>query len=238
MEKLQKVMGIIGKWYPVLLTLLLSAALCWIGHVSDQRDSYQSLAEAQQDTVRIWRNKYGKARAEKKSVLASKQALRSYYRSRFDSLEKQMDIKMKHMRSLIGVGSVTERRILATVATVPIYMRDTVTVKDAVYFNAEAFHFQDKWLTIDGLLINKRLDLVYTHRDSINLVTSWKRKNIFHRRALTIDAVSYNPFSTITGLDHMEVSIRPRRFGIGPYVGISPSGWSVGVSIHYSIIQF
>lgn len=86
--------------------------------------------------------------------------------------------------------------------------RDTVILVDSIPISAKAVHCGDAWYDFDGLMTSDDFTGTLKNRESLILTESvkykrflfWKTRKIKDRR---LDAVSLNPHTTITGLEHI-----------------------------------
>lgn len=86
--------------------------------------------------------------------------------------------------------------------------RDTVILIDSIPIKAKAVHCGDTWYDFDGLLTDDRFTGTLVNRESLVLTETvkykkflfWKTGKVKDRQ---LDAVSLNPHTTITGLEHI-----------------------------------
>ena len=86
--------------------------------------------------------------------------------------------------------------------------RDTVIIVDSISMTAKKVHCGDDWYTFDGLLTDDTFTGTMQSRDELVLTETirykkflfWKTKRIKDRE---LDAVSRNPHTTITQLEHI-----------------------------------
>ena len=97
---------------------------------------------------------------------------------------------------------------LRTIAQLRSIPRDTVILMDSIPITAKAVHCGDAWYTFDGLMTDDRFTGTMTSRDELVLTETvrykkflfWKTRKILDRE---MEAVSKNPHTTITGLEHI-----------------------------------
>ena len=86
--------------------------------------------------------------------------------------------------------------------------RDTVILVDSIPVKAKAVHCGDEWYDFDGLMTNDKFSGTLINRESLVLTETvkykkflfWKTGKIKDRQ---LDAVSLNPHTTITSLEHI-----------------------------------
>lgn len=153
------------------------------------------------------------------------------YRSEIHSLKELVGIKDKQLEAFAMIGTSATGSIRPKV--------------DTVYTNGIAgyrFTYNDEWLKLDGV-INERPLINYTMRDSLGFSIYHKKKWFLGKQRTYMDVFSYNPAVSIVGLTGVRINTgRPKRFGVGPYIGYGFDGlrWapSIGISLQYSIIKF
>ena len=86
--------------------------------------------------------------------------------------------------------------------------RDTVILIDSIPIKAKAVHCGDAWYDFDGLMTDDNFSGKLVNRESLVLTETvkykkflfWKTGKVKDRQ---LDAVSLNPHTTITGLEHI-----------------------------------
>ena len=181
----------------------------------------------------------------------------AYYKSRSDGLVAQktmlqgdMDLLKKTNDSLynkikdISVKNPDNAVYVSTV--VHDVRRDTCWIvnTDSVYYNKEIkkeFDFSDSWRTVQGYtyLRNDTLGTSITKNDVSADFTIVQKDN-------KVYITSNNPYvrySNIVGITQTKDTEKAKRWGIGPYIGFGVTHKfdfvpTVGVSLHWSLIQF
>lgn len=113
-------------------------------------------------------------------------------------------------------------------------------------YNASHFaSISDKWINADFVFTPPdQLGVDASLYDEITLVQKEERSGLFgQKRSYFVDAYNANPYVTELKVKSFKIIEKPRRFGLGPYIGggISNQGtFSVqaGVGLHYSLIKF
>lgn len=88
--------------------------------------------------------------------------------------------------------------------------RDTVILVDSIPVKAKAVHCGDAWYDFDGLMTEDKFSGTLVNRESLILTETvkykrflfWKTGKVKDRQ---MDAVSLNPHTTITGLEHIVI---------------------------------
>ncbi len=225
----------------LLLLLALGFGFWKLRQISFQNASYQRLGQSQGWEIVEWRNKFNNSQARIKTLQSGQEALEAFYQDWVDSLSHQMDIAPQRMQSITSVGLVTQQHVRFVADPT---RRDTVYQADTLMVIANGFSHADAWSQITARFLGDSIHLHYRFNDSLSVVSHLKRDQGFGgwalgKKTLYTDVVSHNPYSTITNVRSWQKAVPVRRFGLGPYVGWDPlQGPSVGVSLHYSVIQF
>ena len=214
----------------IILLLLLSTVSWYVMHLRTKNAELYQLTQAQDQEATTWRNKHGNSQARVKTLEIDYKTLEGLYEDWVDSLSRELEIRSKRVQSAVSIGIRNERELRVPVQT------DSAGNKTAIY---QSKHFRLKAMLNDDFLT------VDTHSlDSLGFVFHllpdpglWSR--LTGQRTLHADVVSYNPYTTFTGLRSWQKAVPPQRWGIGPFLGYDPlrNEISFGVSIHYSIIS-
>ncbi|MFA6057303.1 MAG: DUF6549 family protein [Taibaiella sp.] len=193
----------------------------------------ERITQIRDDSISYWKDKFGREHAEKQMAVASYQEIKIVYGPLMDSVLSALKIQGKQLEQLTVIGMTSSNRVNLKV--------DTVYVDSAAQYR---FAYKDRWIDINGMLGNNSY-LEYTSFDSLIISGYTKRRGFLGlgRKETYIDAYSINPHSKMSGLQGIQISKeRPKRFGIGPYVGYGYAGgrWlpMVGVGLNYSLIKF
>jgi len=96
----------------------------------------------------------------------------------------------------------------STIITLRDIPRDTIIIIDSIPMAAKKVHCGDDWYTFDGILTENDFLGTMTNRDELLLAETvrykrflfWKTKKVKDRQ---LDAVSRNPHTTITTVEHI-----------------------------------
>lgn len=217
----------------IVFLLVIVTALSLRGCFRKEKEKaiLRDVVEIQQDSTSYWKDQFNTEHASKQLADADLSSLRAAYGSLLDTIKartgsKGEDLQAVTAASTSGTGKVTPKI-------------DTVYLPDSSM--AYKFRYNDRWLDLDGI-IGKEPVINYRFSDSI-VLTTYRKKVGFLRKATYVDGYSLNPNVRITGLTGIRVSsAKPKRFGVGPYIGYGWNGssWTpnIGISLQYSIIKF
>ena len=224
------------------ISALFGASLLFIlfgvtryNEVLDQRDSYQSAAITEEKAATIWRNKAGHSQAEVQASVMNTSIIKSMYGDSMKSLRSEVKGLRKDLKNLAGLAVASIEN--TGEVSVPLTVRTTTDSTTTTWREAS---YQDRWGTITGIFREDSASFKWKFTDSLTFVWLNKRPKWYAARELTVNVISHNPHSTITGLT--AVSPRPPRrskFVLGPYLGIDFRGRpSAGVAVSYSLYQY
>lgn len=196
------------KKYLILASIILAvAAAFWVQHVkikrlTEERDRYRSNTEILLQDVKTYQTK-DSLNAIKVGDLELSLAEYKKYRADDLALIKTLRAKNRDLERVTTTQMETINELRATVRDSVVYLPgDTVTTV------LRCIEYSDKWVDLDGCIINNTFSGKIITRDSLLITESvqykrwlgflWKTKRIKNRE---FDIVSKNPNSKITGFE-------------------------------------
>jgi hypothetical protein len=196
------------KKYLILAAIILAvAAAFWVQHVkikrlTEERDRYRSNTEILLQDVKTYQTK-DSLNAIKVGNLELSLAEYKKYRADDLALIKTLQAKNRDLERVTTTQMETINELRATVRDSVVYLPgDTVTTV------LRCIEYSDKWVDLDGCIINNTFSGKIITRDSLLITESvqykrwlgflWKTKRIKNRE---FDIVSKNPNSKITGFE-------------------------------------
>jgi hypothetical protein len=196
------------KKYLILAAIILAvAAAFWVQHVkikrlTEERDRYRSNTEILLQDVKTYQTK-DSLNAMKVGNLELSLAEYKKYRADDLALIKTLRAKNRDLERVTTTQMETINELRATVRDSVVYLPgDTVTTV------LRCIEYSDKWVDLDGCIINNTFSGKIITRDSLLITESvqykrwlgflWKTKRIKNRE---FDIVSKNPNSKITGFE-------------------------------------
>ena len=183
------------------------AAAFWVQHVkikrlTEERDRYRSNTEILLQDVKTYQTK-DSLNAIKVGNLELSLAEYKKYRADDLALIKTLQTKNRDLERVTTTQMETINELRATVRDSVVYLPgDTVTTV------LRCIEYSDKWVDLDGCIINNTFSGKIITRDSLLITESvqykrwlgflWKTKRIKNRE---FDIVSKNPNSKITGFE-------------------------------------
>lgn len=196
------------KKYLILAAIIMAvAAAFWvqqsrIKRLTDERDKYRSNTETLLQDVRTYQTK-DSLNAAKVGNLELKLSEYKKYRADDAALIKSLQTKSRDLQRVTTAQMETINELRANVRDSIVYLPgDTVTTV------LRCIEYSDKWVDLDGCIINNTFSGKIITRDSLLITESvqykrwlgflWKTKRIKNRE---FDIVSKNPNSKITGFE-------------------------------------
>lgn len=223
-----------------IITVIISlAVIAFCAYSCEQNsnlaDSRGSVIKEQQATivkVTLKNDKYG---FEKDRAIADRKTLLESYGFLEDSL-KAMGIKAKNLESALFISQRTRGSGVGRIDTLTIRENDTVYVVRKLNITEPFFRFSAT------LYPANTYDYQYDIYDSLSLVNTSSRKNIFKPMQHKITVVNANPKTVITGITSLTIREDSKRIIIGPMVGygVTNTGLSsfVGIGATWRVISF
>ena len=196
------------KKYLILAAIILAvAAAFWvqqkrINNLTVERDKYRSNTETLLQDVKTYQTK-DSLNAAKVGGLELKLSEFKKYRADDAALIKSLQTKNRDLQRVTTAQMKTINELRANVRDSIVYLPgDTVTTV------LRCIEYSDKWVDLDGCIINNTFSGKIITRDSLLITESvqykrwlgflWKTKRIKNRE---FDIVSKNPNSKITGFE-------------------------------------
>lgn len=200
------------KKYLILAAIILAvAAAFWVQHVkikrlTDERDRYRSNTEILLQDVKTYQTK-DSLNAIKVGNLELSLAEYKKYRADDLALIKTLQTKNRDLERVTTTQMETINELRATVRDSVVYLPgDTVTTV------LRCIEYSDKWVDLDGCIINNTFSGKIITRDSLLIAETvqykrflgflWKTKKIKNRE---IDVVSKNPATKILGVEFVTI---------------------------------
>lgn len=187
------------------------AAAFWVQHVkikrlTEERDRYRSNTEILLQDVCTYQTK-DSLNAAKVGNLELKLSEYKKYRADDAALIKSLQTKNRDLQRVTTAQMKTINELRANVRDSIVYLPgDTVTTV------LRCIEYSDKWVDLDGCIINNTFSGKIITRDSLLITESvqykrwlgflWKTKKIKNRQ---IDVVSKNPATKILGVEFVTI---------------------------------
>lgn len=200
------------KKYLILAAIILAvAAAFWVQHakikrLTEERDRYRSNTEILLQDVKTYQTK-DSLNAIKVGNLELSLAEYKKYRADDLALIKTLQTKNRDLERVTTTQMETINELRATVRDSVVYLPgDTVTTV------LRCIEYSDKWVDLDGCIINNTFSGKIITRDSLLIAETvqykrflgflWKTKKIKNRE---IDVVSKNPATKILGVEFVTI---------------------------------
>lgn len=217
----------------ILLLILGVAAIKSLFYPPPPLQSIERITQIRDDSVSYWKDQYGREHASKLMAEGKLEVIAAVYGPMMDSVLSSLKIQGKQLEQLTVMGVSSSNRVALKV--------DTVYVDSAAQYR---FAYKDRWIDLAGR-IGDQSYLEYTTFDSL-IITGYNKRRGFlglGRKETYVDAYSINPHSKVKSMQGIQIlKERPKRFGLGPYVGYGWNGerWApnIGIGLNYSLIKF
>ena len=127
------------------------------------------------------------------------------YRNNDLALIKKLKLDKADMQKVIDSQHETIYKLSAET-------KDTVIVKDTIHIDAKAFEYKSKWIDINGIIYDSKVEMDINNREALTVVESveykrfwgflWKTKKIKRR---DVDIISKNPNTEIIDVDFVSI---------------------------------
>jgi len=228
-----------GLWLLAILLVLFIGFLLNDRSNGIQKESHwRALSMTSNDSAKFWRNKAGLAQAEIRSKEVDAETFRQAKEKESLALRQQVsDLKkdLSNLKSVTSISTETIGKVRTTVLDSLIYLKDSTTIK------LRKSSYRDHWTDLSVTFSEDSALWKYKFKDSLSLVGYFKKDHWYSLRSKPyLNAQSFNPNSTITGLNNFTMQERVRsRFGVGPFIGIGINGRpQAGVGVFYRLFEF
>lgn len=200
------------KKYLILAAIIMAvAAAFWVQQsriksLTAERDKYRSNTETLLQDVRTYQTK-DSSNAAKVGNLELKLSEYKKYRADDAALIKSLQTKNRDLQGVTTAQMETINELRANVRDSIVYLPgDTVTTV------SRCIEYSDKWVDLDGCIINNAFSGKIITRDSLLIAETvqykrfwgflWKTRKIKNRE---IDVVSKNPATRILGVEFVTI---------------------------------
>lgn len=127
------------------------------------------------------------------------------YRSNDLALIKKLKLDKADMQKVIDSQHETIYKLSTEI-------KDTVIVKDTIHVDAKVFEYKSKWIDVNGIIYDSKVEMDIHNREALTVVESveykrfwgflWKTKKIKRR---DVDIISKNPNTEIIDVDFVSI---------------------------------
>lgn len=197
-------------------------------------ESKNQIIEEKNSVIETVQLKNGNVLFEKNRVESDLKSLKEGYSFLEDSLE-QMGIKAKHLRSALFLAQQTTGSGEGRIDTVKVVENDTIRIGRQLNVSERFFNFSA------NIFPNNQFDYQYSIFDSLSIVNTSSRKNIFSPREYKVNVVNSNPRTELTGVTSLTIKEDKYNWivGIGGGYGLTQSGTGafIGIVVARPIIR-
>lgn len=150
-------------------------------------DTTRSLLDKNIDSVKYYKDIYGKEHAKNEKLILDKE----YLSEELSQVSSELDIKKKQIQSITSITSTSKGNVI---------IHDTAT------------EYRDSFI-----YIAKKGDTIYFElKDTLQIVDYWKRTWFLGKKKYYVDVSSTNPYMTINKIAAREIKIKTPRVILGP----------------------
>lgn len=216
----------------ILLAVIAFFAMRACVHAKKEIRTGEKIEKIKQDSTSYYYDLFKTEHAIREVAEANLATVQVKYKGLLDSIAEREKVKPKDVQAVTAAGTVAKATIIPEVQ--PLMAGDSL--------RGYSIEYGDRWTSIAGR-VGDSSSLTYQVRDSIIFTTYSRRKGIFGKKETILDGYSLNPAVHLTGITGVRITPeKPKRFGIGPYLGYGWDGirWAptAGISVHYSLIKF
>lgn len=205
---------------------------------SNQIAGLESGLSARADSIEYLESMSGKIIAQKEAAELSAQDMAKVFPEFADRLTREMDIKLKNLKSAITAEFVARGSGSAVVNQ--YYVTDSTgsAIRSRPVWKLQV---QDGYLDFTAdILDSLNAPYTYHYHDTLTYAFHLKRKWILGNAKLYGSGMLGNPNAKIVNSTSVEVrDYRDKRFGVGPFVGLDYQGRiTVGLGVQYGLFRF
>lgn len=198
----------------LLIVVLLLAG--WFAIQSQNKSesikSKDSVIQEKNAKIKIIEQRNGKLVFEKQRAVADKETMSHSYGFLKDSLIS-LGAKMKQLESATFVAT-------QTTGSGTTQAKDTVLIHDTLKLDAHQIRVSKPFFTLSGTLYpNNKFDYSYVISDSLALLNTVTRRNVFSKWEYTTRVQSANPDLRVIGLTSLTVKGKESKLDVSLFVG-------------------
>ena len=171
-----------------------------INQLTSERDKYKQNTESLLEQTETYKVRDSLNAAKVGTLELTIKELEKF-RSSDAALARELTAKNRDLNEI----NKAQTRTIAQLRSTP---KDTVILIDSIPIKAKAVHCGDEWYTFDGLMTDDEFSGTMSSHDELILTETirykkflfWKTKKVLNRE---MEAVSRNPHTTITQLEHI-----------------------------------
>lgn len=206
------------------ILILLIAAVLLLGYLlqrqAQKANDLEAVAAWRADTVKIWQDKAGRFLIEKSALQVNSRIAKEQLKSEIWQVQHDLDIARHKIASLTKATSTTEGSIV---------------------FDSH-LNYRDDFSSFSLVDTGGAYHLRYSITDSLLITAYYERAKFWKAKQLRVRAISYNPNTRLTGLDHVQIKNQPSRFAVSLHAGygITTAGLSpyIGIGVGYDLWRF
>jgi len=172
----------------------------------------------------------------------TKQGLWASEKQAFEGTEKDLKQIIKTKDAALQNALKTFKKRVAAASIKTIVEIDTVFIpydKTVDFEFSETFKKDTKYYSINGVANQKGVDVLNVSIPNTQTLVIGKKRVGFLKHETTVDVINSNPLIKVDELEAFSFKSKPKRFGLGIFVGYSTElEVVIGVGVSYNLISF
>ena len=210
----------------IILVLIVLCIYLWRGKKYIETVSTSSI-EALTSDIKEFKTKQGLWASEKQA---------------FEGTEKDLKQIIKTKDAALQNALKTFKKPVAAASIKTIVEIDTVFIpydKTVDFEFSETFKKDTKYYSINGVANQKGVDVLNVSIPNTQTLVIGKKKVGFLKYETTVDVINSNPLIKVDELEAFSFKSKPKRFGLGIFVGYSTElEVVIGAGVSYNLISF
>lgn len=240
----------LNKNFIIIILIIFIGVLIYFQNNSKNKINEQAnLISSYNSKIKTWKDKDNLNRAKIETIETQKIKDFLTIKSKDSLIENLQEIVHNFKKQLAHQGSVTVVGGSTNVSTqmgTEIVSKDTVIVQNNIYIYPEyksKFNL-DTWVIGSIVAGRDSISMKLKVRNSYAVIVGQEKHGLFKKAKPFVEVVNYNPYAETKTLRTYKVTIpKPKKFSIGPMVGVSMGvdgklQGVVGIGIQYNLIKF
>ena len=210
----------------IILGLIVLCIYLWRGKKYSETVSINSI-EALTSDLKEFKTKQGLWASEKQAFEGTEKDLKQIIKTKDAALQNAL----KTFKKPVAAASI---KTIVEIDTVFIPYDKTVDFEFSRTFQKEARHY-----SIHGAVNKNGINIAYVTIPNTQTLVIGKKKVGFLKYETTVDVINSNPLIKVDELEAFSFKSKPKRFGLGIFVGYSTElEVVIGAGVSYNLISF
>ena len=213
--------------HAITVALIVLCIYLWRGKKYVETVSTSSI-EALTSDLKEFKTKQGLWASEKQAFEGSQKDLRKIIKTKDVALQNAL----KTFKKPVAAASIK------TIVEIDTVFIPYETIVELPVFNLP-FSKVSKYYSINGISTNEGINILDISIPNTQSVVIGKKRIGFLKYETTVDVINSNPLIKVDELEAFSFKSKPKRFGLGVFVGYSTElEVVIGVGVSYNLISF